>query len=128
MMNDLIRREDAYNHFAKGAELFCNTYGNIGGACSGAAKYIKSLPSATSSGWIPCSKNLPESGMTEDGNVLKYVFIQDEYGDMHIAHYDKSITSTNGWYMIDRKTDGLEAKIIAWMPLPKPYKAESEDK
>lgn len=69
--------------------------------------------------WVSCSKRLPKENEYVD-NVCKYYLIQDEYGDMHIAHY-----TDIGWIPID----GLyviEDKVIAWRSLPEKYKAESE--
>lgn len=73
--------------------------------------------------WIPVSERLPE----EDGQYLitvKYV---------HVDGYD-DIYAENGEWM-DGKWDtfcfghcGQVEAILAWMPLPEPYKAESEDK
>lgn len=66
-------------------------------------------------GWIPCSERLPK----EDeyvGNVCKYYLIQDEYGDMHVAHL-----SGRGWETIE-SVKALGCDVVAWMPLPTPYK------
>lgn len=70
--------------------------------------------------WIPTSERLPK--MNEFvGNVCKYYLIQDEYGDMHVAHFSK-----NGWTSIDGIRE-IKAEIVAWMLLPLPWKAESEE-
>ena len=84
---------------------------------------IKALPSVTTARkkeeWIPCSERLPKPNELVD-NVREYYLIQDEYGDMHVASYLR-----NGWISIDSFYT-LEDDVIAWMPLPEPYKAESE--
>ena len=82
---------------------------------------VDKLPSVTSKKeeWIPCSERLPKPNELVD-NVRKYYLIQDEYGDMHVASYLR-----NGWISIDSFYT-LEDDVIAWMPLPEPYKAESE--
>ena len=66
--------------------------------------------------WIPCSERLPE----EDGDYLmttKWIgsYSGDVYIETHVAYYRKK---SKEWDCVD---------IIAWMPLPQPYKAESED-
>ena len=71
--------------------------------------------------WIPVSERLPENG------DLQIVTILDEWGDYPFRYSD------SGWYLEAAKCwiVGTEPRtdIIAWMPLPKPYKAqESEDK
>lgn len=72
--------------------------------------------------WIPCSERLPKENEYVD-HVRKYYLVQNEYGDMFVASYVKK----DYWeeiYHIGPVTD----KIVAWMPLPEPYKAESEEK
>ena len=84
---------------------------------------IKALPSVTAARkkeeWIPCDEKLPKPNELVD-NVRKYYLIQDEYGDMHVASYLR-----NGWISIDSFYT-LEDDVVAWMPLPEPYKAEME--
>ncbi len=70
--------------------------------------------------WIACSERLPEAGEYV-GDVCKYYLIQDEYGDMHVAHLSKV-----GWIPMD-SLKAIGNEVIAWMPLPEPYKGESED-
>ena len=68
-------------------------------------------------GWIPVSERLPE----EDGAYLvttkwKGSYSGDVYIETNMAMYREQ---TKEWDCVD---------VIAWMPLPQPYKAESEDK
>lgn len=70
--------------------------------------------------WIPCSERLPkENEYIKD--VCKYYLIQDEYGDMHVAHL-----SNVGWIPMN-SLKAIGDEVIAWMPKPHPY-SESEDK
>ena len=69
--------------------------------------------------WIPVSERLPKEN-EYIGNVCKYYLIQDEYGDMHVAHL-----SNVGWIPMD-SLKAIGDEIIAWKELPQPYKAESE--
>ena len=46
MMSDLIRREDVIKILSQRAEILRGEYGDLGGACSGALKIIKAIPSA----------------------------------------------------------------------------------
>ena len=61
--------------------------------------------------WIPCSERLPEHNqiciVTDETRRCAY-----EYG-LHDETYDEEI----GWTYLGHK-------IIAWMPLPEPYKGE----
>lgn len=69
--------------------------------------------------WIPVSERLPKESEYV-GNVCKYYLVQDEYGDMHVAHYKKI-----GWIPV-HSLKALGDEVVAWMPLPKPYEAEME--
>ena len=88
-----------------------------------AIKALEQEPSSSENPnrWIPCSERLPKQNEYV-GDVCKYYLIQDEFGDMHVATY------TNiGWIPINTIC-ALGDEVIAWMPLPQPYKAEREDK
>ena len=61
--------------------------------------------------WIPCSERLPSDS--------DYYLVTDAYGDMSaiwFAH-EKDYYGESEW----RET---EDEILAWMPLPEPYKEE----
>jgi hypothetical protein len=71
--------------------------------------------------WIPCNERLPKENEYVD-DVRKHYLVQNEYGDMFVAGYIKK----NYWeeiYHIEPVTD----QIVAWMPLPDPYKEEKEE-
>lgn len=70
--------------------------------------------------WIPVSERLPKEN-EYIGDVCKYYLIQDEYGDMHVAHL-----SNVGWIPMD-SLKAIGNEIIAWRELPQPYKVESEE-
>ena len=79
----------------------------------------KKLPSVTPKAerWIPCTERLPE----KDGCYLvtykwKGSYSGDTYVETTMAVYREK---PKEWDCKD---------VIAWMPLPEPYKAESEDK
>ncbi len=63
--------------------------------------------------WISIKEKLPKTN--ED------ILICDKYGDIFITHR----ATCNEYYT----ESGNRIKAVkAWMPLPQPYKAESEDK
>ena len=70
--------------------------------------------------WIPVSERLPKAG-EYIGDVDKYYLVQNEYGDMLVARY----THSEYWEQI-YQFQPIGDEIVAWMPLPEPYKAESE--
>ena len=65
--------------------------------------------------WIPCSERLPEEGEV----VLTQAKFRDDIKMAVGARQDYNYWT--GW-------GTREINILAWMPLPEPYKAESEDK
>lgn len=71
--------------------------------------------------WIPCSERLPE----ENGQYLitvKYVHV-DGYDDIYAEHGEW----TDGkWDMFCFGHCGKVENIIAWMPLPEPYREEGD--
>ena len=85
-------------------------------------------------GWIPVSERMPEvmDGTDFSADVLLCVKIREDliictgfYG-----YYPKN-EDMKGWWSV--WADGCEQiesgfEVLAWQPLPEPYKAESEDK
>lgn len=62
--------------------------------------------------WIPVSERLPKPRID--------VWCYSDMGQM-VGYYEEHVKT---WY----GRDCLELMVTAWMPLPEPYKAESEDK
>ena len=79
---------------------------------------ICELPSVQSeTHWIPCSERLPE----ESGQYLitvKYEHV-DGYEDIYAEHGD---WSGEKWDMFSFGHCGKVEDIVAWMPLPEPYR------
>ena len=71
--------------------------------------------------WIPVSERLPDPRAYVDG-VERYYLIQNEYGDMMVANWDGF-----GWGQIYRYCRYIEDKVVAWMPLPKPYDPQKSE-
>lgn len=72
--------------------------------------------------WIPCKERLPEigdtyivTGVQKDTHEKEWHYFVDvasNYGDYIDDYWD----TFNDWI------EGQETHIVAWMPLPKPYK------
>lgn len=67
--------------------------------------------------WIPCSERLPKPNEYEN-DVRVYYLVQNEYGDMMVCSWNGSF-----WMQMYRNTH-VEDKVVAWMPLPKPWRRE----
>lgn len=63
--------------------------------------------------WIPCSERLPEENSF-------YLVTADHYRD-------KAYRSTDMYLFVDGKWDTVHDDIIAWKPLPEPYKEGADD-
>lgn len=69
--------------------------------------------------WIPVSERLPE----DEQEIL----FSTKMGRVHSGKYHDD-DSANQWYSHEDKCRAWNNVVTAWMPLPEPYKAESEDK
>ena len=80
-------------------------------------KTIYTLPSSEAE-WIPCSERLP--------NTAEQVLISvcDDHGDTPY-HYTCVGWRCENYWISDN--DYVFGGVLAWMPLPEPYKAESEE-
>ena len=77
-------------------------------------EYIRALPTASS--WIPCSERLPE--------VDEYVLVTNIDANISIAR--KIIGYDCAWFFIEGYLSTTE-EVIAWMPLPAPWKGETDE-
>ena len=68
--------------------------------------------------WVPVTERLPE----ESDTYFVTVHDEDLGFTTAFAYY---LEHENRWSLDDEWIDG---PVIAWMPLPEPYKPESEDK
>jgi len=89
-------------------------FGGIGGAAV-LAQLIDAQPTISPRDWTPCAEGLPGK---ETDNVL--VCFLDKFGFMEVSI---------GWYWIPNEKWYTDAKsspvdVIAWQPLPAPYRAD----
>ena len=78
---------------------------------------IEALQEPQVCGWIPVTERLPENGcgvlVTVNGKHNNITFVNA----LKIAEYG----NTEGW-IIEGYLDWLDPDVIAWQPLPEPYK------
>lgn len=108
MSDHIINRETLKRHCEATCEKFKDTPTS---GIYGEHKLVLDLLKQTE--WIPVSERLPENHNQE-------VLISLEWG-IDIGRYDDGEWHSE-W--INHYDDG---NVLAWMPLPKPYKAERED-
>ena len=78
-------------------------------------KAIKSVPSAQQ--WIPCSTEMPPTG--------KDVLVTLEGGT--VTDGERWEPQEGKWFLFGGGVNGLDEDVIAWMPLPAPYRPEGEE-
>ena len=113
MSDRLLKESDVIEAFKGRESLIHDVYT--------ATAIIKSVPSADRpQEWIPCSERLPSE--------------KDYIGDVVIWCTDKSIVgvgwyyeSTKSWATIDDTFPPILGEVIAWMPLPKPWKGADDE-
>lgn len=131
-MTDLISRQAAidaigkvsdelYKNIKKGATFPQRQWFD---GMAQAQSILENLPSAQpEQRWIPCSERLPE----EDGQYLitvKYKHVNENYEDVYAEHGE---WYEGRWDMLCSGHCGEVEDIIAWMPLPVPYKEEGNE-
>ena len=133
-MSDLIKREDAIGACA---------YETI--ECYEARKAIRALPSADRpQEWIPCSERLPETDNTNEINEFDVLLAvrpkkhpertpQVYIGKLRPVEGDDG--SGNFWGVKTASCEWTiwgwsyfrEPEVLAWMPLPKPWKGADDE-
>ena len=110
MMDNLIYRQAALDMVNHLTEIYVN---NLPPMLNKADVYdnLRLLPSADVPHWIPCSERLP----IIDNNNRARVLITTSWGFVKEAYY-----CVDHWEIND--IDYILTSVIAWMPLPDPYK------
>ena len=82
--------------------------------------------------WIPCSERLPEDDKKQyivqktNGSIDILCFTKDAYKLDRYDFAEYKGKNKQLFYKYDSEYGYIEWKCEAWMPLPEPYKAESE--
>ena len=102
-MNDLISRQAGIDAIRESVSKYTGFMEMEMYTDDDAVEAISGVPSAQQ--WILCSERLPEAGKYVLRTIKKYGWYGEEYWSVDIGLYN-----TN------------DGSIIAWMPLPEPYK------
>ena len=110
-MEDLINREDAIK-----AEW--NKHPNMSqDECEAVFKDIPAVEPKQA--WIPCSERLPHAEYGESDDVL----VTCESKLIRLLYFDGG----NWCYPTGERYEHRIDKVIAWMPLPKPWKGAGDE-
>lgn len=88
---------------------------------------VEELPSAQQ--WIPCSERLPDE---KDAGILKKLGINKKSDnviatvDVNGARMTVTACTHDGKWDWNMKYAFPDFKVVAWMPLPKPYERKEE--
>ena len=106
-MDDLIRRQDAIDIVAKEYQYE-----------SDRITALQKIPAVELPTWIPCSERLPEE--------FSYILVCTDENEIFLATYLGTLNDGSHCFDDD---DGMmcEGDVIAWQPLPEPYKGETEN-
>ena len=118
-MSDYIKKEDAKKWLTNLKED-CGRYQDLWHYAEALDQIIKLISVNVAQKWIPCEEGLPEPNMA----VLGYA---PAFDNIYAVYYD----SVCGWMtwspVYDNPFPSCQGEIVAWIPLPEPYKGERRD-
>lgn len=127
-MDDLISRQEAlktyHNIVCKGICCADCRAVDRDGNCV-VEDWLKELPSVQpEQQWIPCSERLPEIG---EHYVSEPCIVYCSNGAYGFAELEENIFGQVGWNC-ERDDEYHEplGEVVAWMPLPQPWKGDSD--
>ena len=123
---DLISRQDAIDALKHNQDVYSHNFHDdpidkyTTAIIATDIETVVNLPSAQperkKGKWIPCSEKMPI------GQVEVIVSCHDDHGDTPFDYTSCGFATTDGEYWI--VDNEINNHVVAWMPLPKPYKGE----
>lgn len=111
-MDDLISRQDAIEILGK----HCNRdYGKVCGKDCECIEYMAMRDTPSAQQWIPCSEKLPNIGESVLFSVGHGLYVSEG-----------CLRADGRWAQFRWDAIQQDYMVDAWMPLPEPYKGESE--
>ena len=88
---------------------------------------VKVIESCRKTDWIPCEERLPECEWGGETKALMFQIKNSDY--IEVGHYGEGGKYRDRYFRTYTDTlEGYEASdVIAWMPLPQPYKKEGAE-
>ena len=131
-MSDLISRKEAIDALER-EKTYCMAYRDgyspidvfekYNAGLTDGIKALENLPSAhPEQRWIPCSERLPED--VEIGEEYPTIIFCDSDGIVYVGFCEYTIYGNKFWNNTD--WNDVVDNVIAWMPLPEPWKGEAE--
>lgn len=80
---------------------------------------------AEKSAWIPCKERLPEDAQEVLVTVEKYTEVFDGYSDKRTVWHAMMHYEGEAHFCIWGDEQRLFNEIVAWQPLPEPYKEDT---
>ncbi len=96
-------------------EYFCDDCSECGGHCRHGDIVTLILKQQKFGEWIPCSERLPES-------EHEWYLTTHEDGSLIPHRYTKQHGFILNWEIFDLKKRERQGDVVAWLPLPEPYK------
>ena len=107
-MSDLVSRADAIDAI------------NVSWGLFDARKRVEAIPSEDrTTWWVPVIERLPEDE--------KIVLVTDDEGFVRMMSHEY-IPDGGYWFTAEERIMVGESEIVAWMPLPEPYKGGAVEK
>lgn len=116
-------------------EYICNVYERVKHMCPDGGEWARQItegfcedideqPTIEPQKWNPCSKRLPN---IKENHASEPCIVYCENGAYGFAELEENIFGQVGWDC-EREDDYHEplGNVIAWMPLPEPWKGEEE--